>query len=518
MCHQQPRTHTETESNWLVNLFKHPSAHFNLLLVVILLAYGYEFFGFHLTIDEEIHADYRGWIVEWLNQGRWGMALLSLLIPSAIVPAVSPILGIGLTALAWWLLLARVLPFGSTAATLAVAATVTFPTLAFTITFSTLAYGFGVGNLCLLLFAWALRRGRLESRVIGVAAGAMAIAIYQTFLIPLVLLCLVDICLLRRTDFRRQILTSLAMLAGSVLVYWIVDKLARGAFGSPISYVGSFVDPIGLLDHPGRKISEALKSLRRIIGLSSARFGLNSPWFAVLCLFSIGASVLQARRRDSGDRWAMPLLIVSVLALLLAAEAVTPTGAPLRSVFYIAMAMAIFIAYALWSGNARVQAIIALTVIPTVVGNAIITNSLFNASAMAYRFDQRLAAEIGIEIRRLSGTTGSPAMVEIVGAPNFPETRLVHRRETFGASFFEWEGGNPHRVASLLRLEGLRVVAADSASRARVAEKALSMPSWPSPGWVGLDGSTIILKFSSYTDPQADQLCIQGVRPVCRHR
>ena len=65
---QQPSASLSTQADgWLDRLLKHHSAHFNVLLVVILLAYGYEFFGFHLTIDEEIHADYRGWIVEWLN-------------------------------------------------------------------------------------------------------------------------------------------------------------------------------------------------------------------------------------------------------------------------------------------------------------------------------------------------------------------------------------------------------------------------------------------------------------------
>ena len=516
---QQPSASLSTQADgWLDRLLKHPSAHFNVLLVVILLAYGYEFFGFHLTIDEEIHADYRGWIVEWLNQGRWGMALLSLLLPSAIVPAVSPILGISLTALAWWLLLAKTWRFGNAAATVAVATTVTFPTLAFTITFSTLAYGFGVGNVCLLFFARALVADRLDARVIGLAVGAMAIAIYQTFLIALALVCLVDACLMHRSAARRQLLSNFAMLAGAILLYVTIDKLARGAFGSPISYVGGFVDLKGLLDDPLRKISEALKALRRIIGLSSARFGLNSPWFAVLCLVSICISALQARRRDAWERWAMFVFIGAVLVLLLAAEAMTPSGAPLRSVFYIAMAMAIFIAYAVRSGTARMQTIILLAAIPTVLGNAIITNSLFNASAMAYRFDQRLASEISTEIRRLGGTNGPPAMIEIIGAPTFSATRLIHRRETFGASFFEWEGGNSYRVAALLRLEGLRVVAADSSTRARIAEKAMSMPAWPAPGWVGSEGSTIILKFSSYTDPQADALCRQGIKMVCRQR
>jgi hypothetical protein len=162
------------------------------------------------------------------------------------------------------------------------------------------------------------------------------------------------------------------------------------------------------------------------------------------------------------------------------------------------------------------QQIIFLAAIPTVLGNALITNSLFNASAIAYRFDQRLAAEIGTEIRRLGGTSGPPAMIEIIGAPTFSATRLIHRRETFGASFFEWEGGNPYRVAALLRLEGLQVVAADSSTRARIAEKAMSMPTWPAPGSVALDSSTIILKFSPYTDPQANALCAQGVSAVCR--
>jgi hypothetical protein len=370
----------------------------------------------------------------------------------------------------------------------------------------------------MLFFAIGLTGNSRKSWVIAIAAGAMAIAIYQTFLIPLVLLCLVDICLIRRAHFRRQILTDIALLFGAVLAYWIVDKLARGAFGSPISYVGSFVDLNGLLDDPERRIALGFSALLRIVGLSSSTFGLSSPWFGILTLISIGICAITAFRRNGSDRWGMPLLILSTLALLLAAEAVTPGGAPLRSVFYIAMGLSIFIACAMQTDNPQMRMFLALTVVPAVIGNAVITNSLFNSSAMAYRFDQRLATEIGNEIRRLSGSAGQPGMIEIVGVPTFTETRLLHRRETIGASFFEWEGGSPHRVAMLLRLEGLKVIPADAAARARVAEKALSMPTWPAHGWVSLDGSIIILKFSSYTAPQTKALCDQGVSSVCSNR
>ncbi|MBT9173981.1 MAG: hypothetical protein DDT21_02392 [Syntrophomonadaceae bacterium] len=94
--------------------------------------------------------------------------------------------------------------------------------------------------------------------------------------------------------------------------------------------------------------------------------------------------------------------------------------------------------------------------------------------------------------------------------------RIMPRRETFGASFFDWDAGNRHRVAAFLRLAGVTAVGAGDDLRAKVAAKAIMMPSWPDPGWVAQEQDVTIIKFSDYTAPQKLQLCAAGVIALCK--
>ena len=172
---------SEAFTSRAASVFDQPYLNINFIFFVVLLAYGYELFGFHLTIDEEIHADYAFLIKGWFEQGRWGMSALSALMPSTVVPTISPMLGISLSVLSWWWLLRNVYGLNNLAATLAVSIAITFPVLAFTVTFSTLAYGVGVANICLLIFAYNISKGRNVNYFSAALAGAFAISIYQTF-------------------------------------------------------------------------------------------------------------------------------------------------------------------------------------------------------------------------------------------------------------------------------------------------------------------------------------------------
>src|SRR5690349_1316373 len=86
-------------------LLSQPATALIALLIVTLFVHGYEIFNLHLTIDEELHLDIGRRAVArlWIAQGRWGMGLATTLLPSSVVPVVSTALGIGLLALALWL-------------------------------------------------------------------------------------------------------------------------------------------------------------------------------------------------------------------------------------------------------------------------------------------------------------------------------------------------------------------------------------------------------------------------------
>lgn len=488
------------------------------LFCIALFTYGFELFGFHLTIDEEVHADFVGGIPSWLNQGRWSMAALSFFIPSTVVPTVSPMLGVALSMLGWWLLVAKVLNLGDDKSLWAVALAITVPTYAFSVTFSTLAYGLGVANLCLAAFAYCALKLEIRSLLLASLFGAIAIGIYQTYLFALIPVALV-LVYRQPEDAQGAIAKSaLAALIGAVIAYLVIDYMARSLFGSDLQYVGKFVDIEGFLGDPLSRIGRAVVNTAAIVFLDARRFGLHSPALLVTCT-AVLLALLASHKGQSLRAWLVgTLLLAGVLLTPIAADAIAADGAPMRSVVYYPVIVCLLVALALNRTGAGLRLAICVVTIFAIIGNATIVNRLFGASEIAYEFDKGLARDVLLETRRqnLVSSDFQILKTEVVGSKSWPESRIMPRRETFGASFFEWDAGNRYRVAAFLRLAGVTAIGAGDDLRAKVAGKAMTMPSWPNTGWVAQEQGVLIIKLSDYTTPQKLQLCAAGVVALCK--
>ncbi len=488
---------------------------FPVLLCIALFTYGFEIFGFHLTIDEEVHADFVGGIPSWLNQGRWSMAALSFFIPSTVVPTVSPMLGIALSMLGWWLLVAKGLNLGDDKSLWAVALAITVPTYAFSVTFSTLAYGLGAANLCLAAFAHYALKLEIRSLLLSSLFGAIAIGIYQPYLFALIPVALVLIY--RQPDDAQGAIakSAIAALIGAAIAYLAIDYLARFVFGSNLQYVGKFVDIEGFFRSPLARIG---RNAAAIVSLDAHKFGLHSPALLATCS-AVLLALLASHKGQSLRAWLVGIsLLAGVLLTPIVADAIAVDGAPMRSVVYYPVIVCLLVALALNRTGASFRLGIYVVTIFAIIGNATIANRLFGASEMAYEFDKGLARDVLLETRRQNLVTTDYQILttEVVGTKSWPESRIMPRRETFGASFFEWEGGNRFRVAAFLRLAGVTAVGAGDDLRVKVVAKAMTMPSWPNTGWVALDQGVLIIKFSDYTAPQKLQLCAAGVAALCK--
>jgi hypothetical protein len=121
------------------------------------------------------------------------------------------------------------------------------------------------------------------------------------------------------------------------------------------------------------------------------------------------------------------------------------------------------------------------------------------------------------EVAKLNALETAPRQLklEVVGIKSWPESALIPKRETLGASFFEWESGNRYRVASFLSILGLDIHAATDQERLPFIPIALQMPSWPLEGWVRREQDVIIVKLGEYTPFQRQALCAAGVNDLC---
>ena len=506
----------------LRELFKSHAVSISFLVFIIAFCYGYEIFNFNLTIDEEVHSDYVGWIATWNAQGRWGMGLLSALVmPSTVVPTVSILIGLCLTLLAFYMILKDAFRLDEMAATFVAALSITVPTLAFIFTFSTIAYGIGIGFAVLTAAYFLIRAGGWHQLAAAVALAGFAIGIYQTFVMVVFLVAGLALWAQIEREGVKSIQSTLGkasvFIFGAVSFYAVVDVLSRKILSITIGYVGGFVDFGSFLESPWQYFLASIGRTFNMVALSSDHFGLTSPWLSIAVVLALLIVVFKKRAQSSLIvTVSLGMLIGLAWLLCIFADAVSAGGAPLRSVIYLPVVVGITLA-AGYSRAGRLSVLLSAVVILAIVGNSVISNHLFASSANAERLDEFLSNEIVREVKilRPDASDYDVLKLEVVGKRSWPVSRVMFKRETFGASFFEWSGGNRYRIAAYLRTKGLMVRAASEEERVRVWEDAQEMPCWPTPGWVQIQEGILVVKLSDYTPSQKETLCSSGVSYAC---
>jgi hypothetical protein len=468
----------------------------------LLLAYGHELFSFYLTIDEDSMSTVEPVVraLGSVSEGRWGMAVLTLLVPNPVVPVVSTGLGVSLSALAWWILAHRIFELPRWAAALVCAAAGTIPVFAFILSFSAIAFGIGVGNLFVVAFAAGIVSRSWLHRAGAVLAATVAIAIYDSFLVAVAAVAL-------GLAARRPQFSTLGLgISGAVLSILLsrgigsAASLATGAL--PSGYIGAFFDLSGAIAQPFTRLKSALSDVWSVVSLSPDLFGLTSNWLAVLVTVVVIAAIGTSFSGTLG--WLEQLIRLSatlgLLALPVLAEFVASTVV-LRSMFYLPI---VFIALAsvAWHGVAglrvthmRITRIIVATLIAlTVVGNATVTNRLYAVAETTYALDRSLAFTIGQEKDRLLGGDNLKEVPVLVsGLHSWPKGVFTDTRETLGLSAFELGSG---RTAKFLNAHGVLVFEVSSPNEIESAtEKLRDMPNYPERGWIALEDGVLILNF-----------------------
>jgi hypothetical protein len=504
------------------NLLSQPAAALIALLIVSLIAHGYEIFNLHLTIDEELHLETgrREIAMLWIAQGRWGMGLVSTLLPSSVVPVVSTALGVGLLVLSLWLTVERAFGADRCGSICAVAVAITVPVLPFTMSFATLAYGVGFASLAAAGFILSIRRAtHVAQFAIAALLAAFAISIYQPMIFVLAALVVVDLC---RTDLEladKARLRGVITLVAALGLYFLIDQIMRRVLQADMTqYVGSFIDLKGLLAHPVDRIARATQNTWSVFRVATAFFGLHSSWlglFMLVALLACASSLILAK----GISRSAPLITAGLLlALPMLAEMVSTYSVPLRSSVYLPFIVALVATTAFMNSGAGLRLSLYVLSLLTVLGNSDVNNRLYAAANFAYERDRLLAHDIEREIERvvaLDKSSLKELRLEVVGIKSWLDSPLIPKRENLGASFFEWGGVSRSRAAAFLRDLGFDIRDALDTDVVPIVPVAVSMPSWPADGWVKRERNILIVKLGEYTPSQKRMLCAAGAKELC---
>lgn len=482
-------------------------------LATFVLVYGVELAGFGLSIDEEIASFEGDQALTWLQQGRWGMALVALLLPPVeAVPLVSTVLfGAGLLYATWRA--AGDFELGRLAGVLFAAVHVGFPVWLHIVQFNTLAPGIGVGLAAAATGASLAVRGGLVNRALAVALIALATGIYQTLGIYAALYALLHAHAAATREagrpavamFARTLAAAAATWGAGVLLYWLVQKASLAALATQMAYVGGFLQLDQLRADPVGSMRAIVAFLQRLLlGAHPIYLGWGA---AILLLAWLGAAPWErlARRREAAlARWALALGVAAAGIGIAAVPAiVSVTSLPIRAQVVLPL-LAAWLASRIGLAEAlrpvRVAALLLAGYFVAV--SASISSTLLYTDRVVRQADAALTQQLVARIRAALPATRPPGPlpVTLVGSTQFPVAGALRKVEVFGTSFYEHDAGNIGRVLYYMHLQGVTgMVAMPFRTRPDLVPAVNAMPHWPAEGSVAWVGNTMVIKLSEPT-------------------
>lgn len=499
------------------------------LTIVAILFFSFPLFNFSLTIDEEVASLFTGPNIGWIEQGRWGMYLLSyLILPNSVMPFVPLFITVICSALSY-AIITRILSFKRTFADYVAAPLfIACPTLFYLYCFNTINYGIGIGFLLgAIAFYCFLKQGRLSSFAFVILA-SFVIGIYQAFLVWLVALFFLHLLstIINRNatlTIKQFILINcrfwLLLILG-IVVYFFVEQLFCVLFKIQIS---SYLEANFFnLNFSWQYWSYTFHSLLSYIG----SYYLGDPSIYIYRLVSLASttiisSVLILFLIFQGNKsWTIKFFgsIVFFLLVALPFVLVLINGGYMPTRTFISFPLVISgIVFLSWAcRNKLLKLLIAILVIVSSFNFLVINNRLAFSNYLSWKSDisltTRLLSRLDSLRVGLSTSMQDPSEVlplEIIGYLNRPTSPMMFYKkwETIGESFYSHDEGNVYRVVDLMKNLGVyEYRAATIEERKSIMKKTLTMPAWPAYGSVAFVNGVAVIKFGNYSKPQLDVL------------
>jgi hypothetical protein len=488
-------------------------------VVVFLLVYGSELGQFSLSLDEEAasfpplpHE------IAWLRQGRWGMSLLSLLLPSfEAIPLLSTVLfGAGLVFAA----VRASIDFrlDGLRACLFAGVLVGFPLWPHIAQFNTLAGGFGFGIAAAAFGAGlAVRADTLRARALAVLAMAFAISVYQTLaLFSVVYAGLALHAAHARPEGRghrvwigallRAAAAAAACVAAAGLTYWLIQRAALAVSGEPLTYIDAYWHTDRLRAAPMETLRLAAAagfdylSGRHPIYLDDGARLLFLSWLGLLpwCLLDRADGERGARL---GLLWAT---LAACLAVLFVPFALSAGTLPARAHIAWPLIAAWLAARIVWPAALRPQPVLWTALGYFAICAASVGATLFHADRHAREADAALSQQLVAQAQSVARAgPGAHISFTLVGSTQHPGGGAIRRAEVFGSSFYGHDRGNVCRVALYWRTLGHHgFTPVWLGNRPDLIAAAAQLPAWPSRDAVRLVNGVVIVKLGDATPPQ----------------
>lgn len=497
------------EQIWLgLEEFRRDAKPIGILLAIFCLLYFVELASFSLSIDEEIEL-FGPHGAAWIGQGRWGAYLVEKFILTRPILPFLPHIVFGLACVASYLLILHAVRIGprlGRAEYGSFAVFCGFPTWFFMSEFATNVGAVGIAlfcstlSVCIATNNLASGRSQPVKTIVAIILGAFAIAIYQTFLLYMIVLALGLVFLLtaegphRRDAVRFGIV--MLIIAGGVLGYFVADKIFKWWFGVQSAYVDTFFDPGYFFSNSFVALKKMFRELRRVYGFSS-RFYTMLLW-ATPILLAAGVAALSVRSIgwSKKRRAVLAAAIVGILLAPFALNAFSEAQLPLRALVAVPFVVWLFTYAGLVSSNIRIKMVSWLALLVATFQFQVLQNTMHALNTLVAKHDLLLAASLQERLSVLPGFSDQATYpIAIFGGRTYHVPYAAPATSPAGNSFFGWDGGNPVRIAAYLNAVGLSQVRYATPKEMAAAVVELShMPVWPSPQSVALSNGVLLVR------------------------
>jgi hypothetical protein len=463
-------------------------------IVVLALCNWVHLTHFYLTMDGE----YQNNILQTILLGRWfDAALKSSILPEPYHWFWSVFVGIVFVAAAAATVV-KALELTRGAAILFAIIFASFPQLTYQFEFLNQADTVGIGFFMASCAYYIQKnsKNRVLGSLLSIVLTAFSIGVYQSFIFFNIFLFVADMLRasltnkLTKSDFlRRAVRPALITLVAFIIASFISTQL-RFYFHTPeSSYLSN------QLEWLRRPLSA---SFIAVIGsLGRLHLGLYSYGLWVYPLIFVPLAVFLGNRRS---KTAADLRVLIFLAyLLVPCSMIILAGGPVPTRTLLLLGLSLGIAAALLSEFlAFGVAMNTLLAGIFMLYGIFFSSELYYSDLLTFRADKLLGTNIATDIKnKFPKLSDKGQLVYFYGGISPDYRWQKYRSEVFRHSFFSWDGGNNSRIVSFMGSSNIASFAGAPWEKLQKSGAMIaSMPSWPHPGYIGMDNGILIVKLS----------------------
>lgn len=486
--------------------------------LVAFFTYGYELFNFSLSIDEEIDSFRKASDANaYIFVGRWGLYFLNLFFqPTSVLPYFPTIIALVCLSLSSVIFVTQT-PGKLSSKLVFSILYISNPIHSYYLAFNTSGMYYTMGlvltTIAYLMFRYTMenRNNYLRNYSLTILLLGFSISLYQSHLVFFLVFVAYFIFIeslspegLQRKFLWRIIQGLLFVISLSLIFYKIGDKLTRYYFLPADLNTSIYLDNFSKWGEiPEKQIlinlyHETIAFLTGT-GVSGGILGLSlkSIPIIILIILIIIFSLKRSLLKNTISAIVFFALILSPFLLMF----FTGVKLPVRAMIPLTLMIALLWLIAYRQSGAILRRLMFVSALLIVTNNTWINTRFFYSSYISWQADRDIATRIIERIYQLDPPKKNDKIsVAFSGNYAHPQNELFFKSETHGASFFEWDRGEPFRISPFSKTTGVNEIKTVSLNLIKHYKSEIeAMPSWPDKGSVKLFDNIVVVKFSEPT-------------------